>query len=347
MNPKSFRVSKDGTLYREVPGSSADITTDLSSADDSVFGTTFTSQQPTLATWNMSSNGFYKGFPGYKATLKRAGTPTATTGEALAVDPEDSLMYRVVDRTRSLWAYEEGVAVYDGATVVDEADIDYVDFLQGAVKFASTYTVTDDITVDVSYRSLSPICFAQSFTLTQSADTENTTDFCQAQDNGGFAVFSYQQQSVELSLEGFYSDTSGFFADLMARDQVIIEINPDGEGKSVARGYFRAANHSQSGDTGSTETESISWNLSVPEGVRYPFSWYHAEDSSIPNAVKWVLEAWIGREELYVQYRAENSGFIKSGKVLVGDTSLSGAVEEINDFSFDFQGSGELEETAA
>lgn len=346
-NVKSVQLSKDGILFREIPGSSAEISSDSASTDDSVFGTTFTSSQPTIITWTMSSNGYYKGFPGYKATLKRTGTSTALASPAATtVDPEDALKFYITNRAQSLLDSTVSVDVLDDGVSVDADDIEYIDYLQGAVKFVTGYTVDGAITIDGSYLPLSAICFAQNFTLTQGADTENVTDFCAAQANGGYAVFSYQQQNAELSMDGFYSDTSGFFADLLSREQVIIEVNPDGEGKSVARGYFRASSHSQSGDVGSTEAESITYALAVPEGVRFPFSWYHAADSSIPEAVKWVLEAWSGREELHVRYRAENSTTRKDGKVLVSDTSLTSGIESVADFSFDFQGTGGITEVS-
>ncbi|AHX01191.1 hypothetical protein M316_0126 [Nitrincola phage 1M3-16] len=346
-NVKSVQLSKDGINFREIPGSSAEISSDSASTDDSVFGTTFSSSQPTLITWTMSSNGYYKGFPGYKATLKRTGTSTALASPAATtVDANDPLKFYITNRAQSLLDNTVDVDVYDDGVIVDSADIEYIDYLQGAVKFVSGYVVEGPITIDGNYLPLAAICQAQNFTLGQSADTENVTDFCTAQANNGYAVFSYQQQNAELSLDGFYSDASGFFADLLSRDQVIIEINPDGEGKSVARGYFRASSHSQSGDVGSTETESITYALAVPEGVRFPFSWYHASDSSIPEAVLWALEAWVERAPLYVRYRAENSTVRKSGQVLVSDVSLTSGIEAVADFALDFQGTGAITETS-
>lgn len=338
MAAKNVSVSNDDITYHTLPGSTADLSEDTATADDSVFGTTFTSSQATLITWTSSSNGFFKGFPGYRATLKRAGTPTSFTAEATT---EDDGVYYITDRTKSIWEIGS-VTVSDGATAVAAADIEYIDYLQGGVKFASGYTPTGDVTVDGNYLPTSPICYAQNFTLTQSADTENITDFCEAQDNGGYGVFSYNQQSVELSLDGFFNEASDFADDLNSRATVIVEVNPDGEGKSVARGYFMATSRSQSGDVGSTETESVSYTLQVPEGVARPFSWYHASNTAIPTAVRTILDAWEDREELYYRYAPEGATNRRSGKVLISDCSLSSGVEEINDFSFDFQGTGEL-----
>ena len=341
-NAKSVRISNDGVNFVELPGSTADISSDSASVDDSVFGSTFTSSQPTLITWNTSSNGFFKGFPGYRATLKRTGTSTPVDDAATT---EIDGMYFITDRAKSVLNKDTAIFVNDAGSPVEDADIDYIDYLQGGVKFVDTYTPTGDITITGEYLPTSAICKVQTFDLSQTAETENVTDICQAQDNGGYGVFSYQRQSVELSVEGFYSDDSDFLSDLLSREQVIIEINPDGEDKSVARGFFRASSHSQSGDSGSTETESASYELSVPEGVTYPFSWYHSADSSIPEAIRMVLDAWAGRQTLTLEYRAENSGVVKTGEVLIDDCSLSSGVEDINEFSFGLQGSGALTST--
>lgn len=338
MSAKSVRVSRDDVTYYNLPGSTADLSLDSASVDDSVFGTSFTSSQQTLITWNIGANGYFKGFPGYKATLKRAGTPTSFTAEATT---SENGGHYITDRTKSIW--EAGsVTILDAGDAVDPADIDYIDYLHGGVVFATGYTVTGPITATGNYLPTSRICYAQTFSLTQSADTENITDMCEADDNGGFGVFGYQQQTVELSLDGFYNDGSDFLDDLLSRDTIIIEVNPDGEGLSVARGYFQASSVDQSGDVGQTETESVTYALNVPENVRYPFKWRHASNSSIPAGVKAILDAWEARESIFVEYKAEGSSVTRKGEALISDTSLDGGVEDINEFSFDFQGSGEL-----
>jgi len=355
-NAKTVRFSKDDVTYYTLPGSSADLSEDSATVDDSIFGTTFTSMQPTLITWNTSSNGFFKGFPGYRATVRRAGVATTFTDEPASLAANG--MYYIGDRAKSLW--NRAVTVTASlvspdpvdpeteppvVTPIAPEDILKVDYLHGAIQLDPSVVVgeDDEITVSGGYFPMGAICKAQSFTLTNSVDTENVTDFCIAQENDGYAVFEYQRQTVELSLEGFYSDTNNFTTDLISRDTVIIEIDPAGNGSSVARGYFRATSRSQSGDVGSTETESVTFMLTVPEGIDVPFSWYHADDSAIPNAIRAILDCWGGREKGYLEYRAENSNVVRKGQVLISDCSLSSGVEEINEFSIDFQGSGELE----
>lgn len=335
---KNIQVSEDGIAYFTLPGSSGSLDIDKASTDDSVFGTNYVSSQQTLKSWTISANGYYKGFPGYKATLKRAGTPTAFTGEATFAKDGGHF---ITDRAKSLWEVGS-VSVLDDGEPVAASNIDYIDYLHGGVFLVSGYVSVGLITVTGQYRPTSRLCYAQTFSLSTSSDTENITDLCEANDNGGFAVNSYQQQTVELTLDGFYNDSSDFLDDILNDDVVIIEINPDGESKSVARGYFQASSLSNSGDIGSTEAESITYQLNVPENVRYPFRWYHDSTSAIPVAVKLILDAWESRVPVYVRYQADNSTVVKSGQALIADTSLDGGVEDINDFTFEFVGTGAL-----
>lgn len=337
MAAKIVSVSADGITYYNLPGSSADLTRDSAATDDSVFGSNFASTQPTLITWSSTSNGYFKGFAGYKTTIKRAGSPTAFTDEATTLIGGE---YTITDRTKSVWAVGS-VTVEDDGAPVDADDIEVIDYLHGRVKFVSGYTVTGAITVSGNYLPLTNLCNAQNISLSQTANTENVTDTCTASSNGGFAVFKYSQQTAELSLDGFYNDAGAFNADLISRDQVIIEIDTNGAGKSVFRGYFRAINLSQSGDVGATETESVTYGLSVPENVARPVSWFHTNDTPIPAAIKVILDAYLNRDELFYKYAPEDSdGF--TGKVLVADASMETGVEQIINFTFNFQGTDAL-----
>lgn len=339
MSAKSVRVSRDGVTFYELPGTSADLSLDSSTADDSIFGTNFSSIQATIINWSISSNGLFKGFPGYKAQIKRAGTPTAFTSEATTQNGD---YYYITDRAKSLWDHTAPVTVNDSATPVDASNIETIDYLNGGVKFVSGYTVTGPITVTGSFMATTRICFANTFDLSMTADIEAITTICDADDNNGFTVNSYNQQSAELSMDGFYSDSNTFIADLLARDVVIIEVDPAGDGSVTHRGYYMATSQSQSGDVGSTETESITYSLFVPEGVPRPFSVYVAETSALPDAVREILLAWQDRATLTVEYTAQDSTATRTGEVLVSDSSLSGGVDAINDYSFTFDGTGAL-----
>lgn len=341
MSAKLVQVRNVGdTEWLTLPGNTADINITKESVDDSVFGSVFVSNFPTLKSWNTSANAMLRGTAGYNAQIKRAGTPTAV--EDVELDNEVNGGFYVSNRAQSLWDYNSAVTIKDGAQEVDAADIEYIDYLQGGVVFVSDFTPTGTITADFSYKGTSTICFATSFDLGQTLNTEDTTDFCAANANGGWSVFSPQQLEVDLSLDGFYSDSSDFYQDIINDDEIIIELDLTGDGKTVARGYFRASDLSESGDVGSTETSSISYTLAVPLNVVRPFSYYIEENSLMPAAVEVCLAAWEARTPIEFRYKADGAAVENVGEAYVTDASLSNSVTELNTYSLSFQGTDAL-----
>ena len=328
------------TTWLTLPGNTADINITKASVDDSVFGSVFVSNFPTLKSWTTSANAMLKGLAGYKASIKRAGTPTGVTGGAL--DNEVNGGFYTSNRAQSLWDNTAIVTIYDGGTEVVEADIEYIDYLQGGVVFKSTYVVTGAITADFSYRGTSAVCFATSFDLGQTLNTEEVTDFCSANDNGGWSIFAPQQLEVDLSLDGFYNDSSDFYQDIISDDEIVIELDLAGDGSVVARGYFRASDLSESGDVGSTETSAVTYTLAVPSDVVKPFSYYVGENSLLPEAVLVCLEAWEDRTPVEFRYVADNATLENTGEAYVTDASLSNSVSDMSTFSLSFQGTDAL-----
>lgn len=337
MAAKSFKVSADGSTYYQLPGNTADLSVETGSADDSVFGTTFTSNQTTIKSFTSSASAFInKGKAGYRATVKRAGSPTSFSDDLVQVG--SSNVYEIADRSKSIW--EAGsITVEDGSTDVTE-DVT-IDFLQGRVIFDSAPSGT--VSVSGNYLGTERVCYAQSIDLTQSLDAEDITDFCQADDSDGWAYFAPQQQSVEISLSGFYNDSSTFGADVEEDETVIVEVDVEGNGHTVARGYFKASSQSQSGDVGSTETEDVTYTLFVPEGVPLPFSWRVSSDSAMPEGAKVVLDAWEKRNTISFKYQAQDSSVVREGTAWVSDASISVSVDDIATMSISFQGHGPLE----
>lgn len=329
-----------GTTWYTLPGNSADLNITKNTVDDSVFGTVFVSNFPTLKEWTASSNALFKGFAGYKASIKRAGSATVVTDGAL--DNEINGGYYTSNRAQSLWDNTAPVTVYDNAVEVTDADIEYIDYLQGGVVFASGYSVTGPVTADFSYRATSPQCYATSFDLGQTLGAENITDFCEANSNNGWAVYAPQQLEVDLSLDGFYNDSSDFFTDISNDDSIVIELDLAGDGSVLARGFFRATDLSESGDVGSTESTSVSYTLAVPEGVAIPFSYYVGSTSTLPQAVQTCLTAWEDRSKVEFRYKPDGTTTTSEGEAWVSDASLSNSVDDMNTFSFSFQGTGEL-----
>lgn len=336
---KQIDISGDGgSTFNTLPGSSGSKSNEAGSINDTIFGQTFTSTERGLINWGIEGNAYYKGYAGYEASLLRTGTATATTGEAMSQD--SGQIYSVDLATRSIWDRSATYTIYDGATPVADADIDWVDFLFGRVKFADTYTVSGAVTADFSYFPTQSVGKANSYSLTQTAEAQQKTDFATAQSNGGYHEFNPGLRTVSLSLSGFYDSANSFEDLLESGEEIIIEINPDGAGNSVCRGFFKALTTGQDGDVGNIETEEVTFELSVPTDAYIPFRWNHDAATTLPQAIRDLLDSWESESTVVARYLEDGVSGIQ-GTCVITDISLEGALESMNEYSVSLQGSGQ------
>src|SRR3990172_7175042 len=227
---KKIKLSDDaGSTYSELPGSTGEFSVESEQIEDTVFGQTFQSNTPGLISWGVTANGIFKGFAGYLAEIKKQGTPTAFTAEACAL--ESGQIYKISDATKEIWDRSQTLTFYD--TAVDKtAFVEWVDYLFGRVKFLDSYTVTGAVTATGKYLPTAAIAKGNSYTLTMSADTNDTSDFDTCQGNGGYKTFAPGLRTVQLEMGGVFDATEALAADLAARSELIIEVDPAGDGSS-------------------------------------------------------------------------------------------------------------------
>lgn len=339
---KRIRISDDnGSTYYTLPGNQAELTNEAGEIVDTIWQEAFESAEIGLIGWRVSTNALYKGFAGYVATIKKAGTPTSMTDEAMS-QVGSSKTYQIDDATKQVFDRSATLTFEDDASAVDADNIESIDYLFGRVTFVSSYTPSGDITVSGNYMPLATMGKGRSFTLTQTAQAVDNTDMPGAQANSGHRTFEYGLKGVSFELGGVYAVASGLRALLTARSEVIIEVNPDGSSKSVARGFFKATNQGQSGDIGNLEEETISFRLNVPEDdkLELPFKWVHASDTTLSLSIRKLITAWEDKNTLDVRYLPDGSTGLE-GDVLVTEISLSGGLEAMNDFSATLQGTGQ------
>lgn len=329
------------TAWYTAPGDSADLEESKDSEEDTIFGQAWTSQQPTLNSWTLSTNARYRGFAGYKSAVRRSGTPTAFTGVPLS--QEDGQTYIVDSISDTPWDWNSDIVIEDNATTVDDADIVEIDPLFGRVVFADDYTVTGPVTASGDRFPLSTFGKANTFDLTQNADTTETTSFEEAATNGGWMTMRPTLRSAELSLTAFYREDTDFTTPLRDNEQFVIELDPAGNGESLARGIFRVSSESNSGDVGGDEETSVDFVLSVPNGFR-PFSWYHESTTNIPDALKLLLDSWTQGDNVKARYLPlgqDNEG--RKGEGVITDISMSSDVNGLVEFDVSLEGSGKLD----
>lgn len=343
MAAKRVRVSiDDGTTFLTLPGNTGELKNDGTSMDDTIFGQDYMSSQTGLINWTLSANALYKGFAGYVATIKKSGTPTIFTTEGFT-QIGTSKTWKITDVTKNIWDRTTAVNVFDNAAAVAASNILYIDYLFGQVTFVPGYTATGPITATGKYMPTANVGCTNTFTLTQKANSNDSTCMPDAQSNGGNRVFDYGLKTVTLELKGIYKAADAFIALLQARAECIIEINPDGNNKSVCRGYYKPLSTDFSGKVGDLEASTIDFDLSVPDSdlIPYPFAWMHTNDTTLNQAIVNCLNCWENNEHISVQYLPDGAtGF--GGDSIVTDISLAGGLEVMNEFTADFQGSGEI-----
>lgn len=346
MAAKRIRVSSDnGSTWLTLPGSSGELRNEGNQIADTIFGQDFASGLTGMIDTQVMSNALYKGFAGYNADIfKTATSGTAFTTEAFTL--VSGKTYRITDATKDMWNRAGTFTFFDNAVAVDAADIESVDYLFGQVTFASAYTVTGPITATGSYLAKSLVAKGRSFTLTQSMEPIQTSDFETAQGNNGHHTYIAGLKTVELEVGSVYAVSNGWRAALNSRSEFIIEIAPVGTGgtESLARGFFKITQQNQQGDVGALEEETVNFVLSVPDAptdLLVPFRWSHPSATLLSTAVRAVLDAWEDGTIIDVQYLPDGSTGV-AGDCVIAECSLTGGLEVINEFSVTFQITGDL-----
>lgn len=339
---KRVRLSDDsGVSWYTLPGNTAELTNEAGQIDDTIFGQNFASTQTGLIGAIINANGLFKGFAGYKAVIKKSGSSTGMTSEAMT-QVGSSKTYFITDATKNFWDHNVTPTFLDGVTPIDPEDIESIDYLFGRVTLDAGYTVVGTISLATgSYIPMTQIARGTAFSLTQQSNMVDDTDFETAQSNDGHREFIYGLKTVSLEITGIYAASNAFKALLEARAEICIEINPDGNNKSVARGLFKAVDTGQSGDVGDQEQETINFALSVPddEDLISPFKWLHANDTTLSRSLQIALAAWEDNTIIEGQYLPNGvTGF--GADVLVQDISLGGGLEDMNEFTVALQVSG-------
>lgn len=355
MGAKAIKISNDGgTTYVPLPGSQGAFDSDAEGVDDTILGQIYQSNEVGLKGWVVNSDGIFKGFAGYLAELKQVGAAVAFTTESMSV--VSGLTYEIDDAAKSIWDRSEAtMEIQDDASPVADANIESIDYLFGRVTFISGYSVVGAITATGKSFPTSAIGCANSYNLTMTADPIDETCFNIAQGNAGSRVFRPGLRTVALELTGVFQASANLKAVLEARNEVIIEIDPVGDGSSIARGFFKLMTTGQSGAVGALEEQTSNWQLTVPDEtsnpqIEYPFSWKHTA-TTLNLALQWLLTSWLDGLNTYdVQYLPTGATGASpdldgiEGDFMVADISLSGGLSNMNVFQASLQGTGEYTE---
>ncbi len=354
MAAKVVRISNDGgSIWTNLPGSQGSFSSDAEAVDDTILGQTFGSTDIGLVGWSISSDGIFKGFSGYLAEIKKVGAPVTFTAETMTL--VSGKTYQIDDASLAIWDRSEAsMDILDTAASVAAADILNIDYLFGKVTFVASYTPSGAITATGKNFPTAAIGKANSYSMAMTAEAIDETDFTTAQGNSGTKIFKPGLRSVAIELGGIFDSAENAKDDLKNRLEVIIEVDPAGDGSSIARGFFKLATTAQSGAVGALEEETLNFALTVPDEttnpvVEFPFSWQHTA-TTLNQAIQDCLDSWIGELNTYdVQYLP--TGAIGAspldgidGNFIVTDISLSGGLNNMNVFTIELMGTGAFTE---
>lgn len=377
---KVVQVKRPGdSVWLTLPGGTGEMSREAASIEDTIYGNPYMSQEVGLIGWTLTGNAFFKGFAGYKAELRRAvgaavamaaDTPLTRIGSTQRYKSDiteagtlltgsDLFARRYAPEVRDIWSTVDASgnpATYvfeDGSTPIPATSIKCINYLHGEVEFVDGYAPTGTVSVTGGFYYITQnLANAMSFTLGQTVDAVENTTFPVAQENDGFRTFQYGLKDVTLEVGGIYRSDPNWVAALTARDTILIDISPDGEGKSSFRGYFNLMTQSQSGDVGALEEESLSFKLQVPSSDYVPISWIHQDNrdesglsvgdrTTLHQSVRDILDAFENNRELDVRYLHDGTNGW-SGRAIVTDCGLESGLEAMNTFNATFQGSGVL-----
>ena len=350
MAAKVIRISSDGgSNWNNLPGSQGSFSSEAEAVDDTILGQTYGSTDIGLVGWTVSSDGIFKGFSGYLAEIKKVGTPVSFTAESMTLISGKT--YQIDDSTKEIWDRSEvTMDILDTAASVAAADILNIDYLFGRVTFVASYTPGGAITATGKSFPVAAIGKANTYSMTMTAESIDETDFVIAQANSGTKIFKPGLRSVAVELGGIFDADENAKIDLRARTEVIIEVDPAGDGSSIARGFFKLATTGQSGSVGALEEETLNFALTVPDEttnptVEIPFGWQHTA-TTLNQAIQDCLTSWLTELNTYdVQYLptgAEGASPLDGiqGNFIVTDISLSGGLNNMNVFTIELMGTG-------
>lgn len=348
--------------WHNLPGSQGSFSVTGEEIDDTILGQTFQSNLTGLVDWKVESDGIYKGFPGYLAEIMKQGTPTASTDEAMTREG-DTATYAIVNGERDMWDRRVTVVVSADSAVVNANQIVAVDYLFGRVTLKSDFAISDhtSVTVDVTYLPTLCIGKANSYTLTMSAAMVDESHFKVVQANDGTKICSSGLRTVGLELQGIFDpgnagpdgtsdnmdDVKSAKVNLTDRDELIIQVDPAGDGSSVARGFFRLTSAGQGGSVGALEDETVSFSLNVPFGalINNVFNWRHIDTTLAPSIQHAIASFLLELNTYQVRYLPQGAiGQMPmngiQGEMMLTDISLAGGLSNMNMFNISMQGNG-------
>lgn len=199
---------------------------------------------------------------GYGASLKKSGTSTAFTTEAMTNTSGNT--WRINATAKRVWNRNSTLTFFDNTVEISSSDISSIDYLYGKVTF--TGSKTGPIAVTGAYMPMATVAGAKEFSLTRTSAILDDTDLS----NNGYVSKVSTIHDVSVNISRFDDLTHDFTDIIVARTPIVIELAPTSS-KSY-RGWFVAEGSDQSLDINALIEEGLTFQLDGDDETGKTFS---------------------------------------------------------------------------
>jgi hypothetical protein len=193
----------------------------------------------------------------YKALFKKGGTATTFTTEAFTTITTNRI-FQITDTDKRVWDTDiaTNFNFFNNGTAIPAADIEYIDLMQGIVKFNVNKTGT--ITGTGKFIPLSVITYANEATVSVSQEIVDVTTFASLVDDNDFRRKQATLKDVTISLSGFFETNPTFFNTVNDAEDVLIECSIRGATERI-KGWFKAESFEKSNSLSDMVKQALSF----------------------------------------------------------------------------------------
>ena len=334
---KKIQLSTDNATWKDLPAETAPLSisngiqdnTDLSNNDGSV------SRIYGLNDFSISPDGNFVPYGTYQFDVKKSGTSTAFTDEAMSLVSGNT--FKIDDSVKEIFDRDATFTFEDNAVAIPEGDIDSIDYLAGTVTFTSSKS--GPITVTGNYIPVTQALCVSSGSLDFSKSLVEDSNIKNIGANGWKSRNS-TLKDLSISLTSFNDLQKVVANHIFNREVVLVEITLGFNDPQLIRGWFVVESNNWTGGVTDLEGEEIS--LQLDGDIKSSFTWIYT--SSVFNeALKLITDNILTGGDLFINLLPANtiaSGF--NGPVELESFSVNFDLNAKTTFSSSFQGTGEL-----
>ena len=333
---KLLQVSADNSTWVNLPADSPTLSINNSPQETTTLGNNdgFKSRTYGLKDFSISAEGNFVPINVYSFTLKKSGTSTAMTDEAMSNTTGNS--YKIDAAAKEIFDRDADFVFKDGGSVIAVGSIASIDYLSGTVTL--TGAASGAVTVTGNYIPVTASIDATTASLEMNAELEETTSVNSGANN--YKTRTPKLKDVSISISSYYDVNRAVFGNLNAAETVLAEITLGGSALQTIRGWFMVESNNASGGVADVESEEIS--LQLNGNAKSAFSWSYPA-SGFDVGLSLLTGNYFNGGALYARYYPEGVGNAgQKGPVLVESFSLALDVNNKTTFSVTLQCNGEL-----